>query len=368
MGPKMKLGFGLMRLPMLEGGTIDIEQTKQMVDMFMEAGGTYFDTAYTYNNGASEEAAREAIVKRYPRDSFTLATKLNAGAAANAEDARRQIDTSLERTGAGFFDYYLLHSVMMANYEKYDEFDLWSFLAEVKASGKAKNVGFSFHGTPELLEELLDKHEVDFVQIQVNYADWEDLNIASRRNAEILQARGIPFSIMEPVKGGTLANPPRQVADIFDAVNPGASYPSWAIRFAAGLEGVMVVLSGMSNVEQMADNLSYMREFEPLSDKEMDAIRKAQEVLAGIDSIACTGCSYCTKGCPMEIHIPDVFAAMNVKMIFGDDATAGTKYWLATRHGVLASACIQCGQCESVCPQSLPIISLLENCATEFDK
>lgn len=256
-----KLGFGLMRLPKLEDGTIDIEQTKQMVDRFLAAGFTYFDTAYVY--AGSEDAARQALVERHPRDSYTLATKINAMAACTDEEScKRQFQTSFDRTQAGYFDYYLLHALQTSNFRKYDDYHIWDFVHEQKEKGLVKHMGFSFHATPELLDELLTKHpEVDFVQLQLNYADWDNPSITSRANYEVARAHGKSIVVMEPIKGGTLAAPPQQVADILKAAEPEASLASWAIRYVASLDGIITVLSGMSDMQQMEDNVSYMEHF-----------------------------------------------------------------------------------------------------------
>lgn len=272
-----KLGFGLMRLPKLaDGKSEDIEQTKKMVDMFIAAGGTYFDTAYVYDDGLSEEATKLALVDRYPRDKYTLCTKLCAWLQCHDEEsAKQQFYTSLERTGAGYFDYYLLHALQRGNYKKYDEYHIWDFAQELKAKGLIKNWGFSFHADPDLLEELLTNHpEVDFVQLQINYADWENPGVASRQCWDICRKHNKPVTIMEPVKGGALANPIQKVQDIFKAAAPEMSFASWAIRFAASLDGIITVLSGMSNIQQMEDNLSYMKNFQPLTDAEQEVIKK----------------------------------------------------------------------------------------------
>ena len=363
-----KLGFGLMRLPKLADGKIDIEQTKRMVDLFMEAGQTYFDTAYVYNGGESELAARLALVDRYPRESYTLATKLNAWMGQQDEQsAKQQFYTSLERTGAGYFDYYLLHAMQRASYKVYDEFHLWDFVKELKAKGLVKHYGFSFHADPALLEELLIDHpDVDFVQLQINYSDWEHPGTASRECWEIARRHGKPIVIMEPVKGGALADPVPGVQKILKEANPDASLASWAVRFAASLVGVITVLSGMSNIEQMKDNLSYMKDFKPLTKAEQEVIRRAQIALNEDRSIPCTACHYCTDGCPMNIPIPEIFKVSNRQR--GNEAFRGRReYTIATTGRGKASSCIGCGQCEQACPQQLEVIKHLKECAELFE-
>lgn len=363
-----KLGFGLMRLPKQSDGKIDIEQTKKMVDMFMEAGLTYFDTAYVYDDGESETATKKALVERYPRESYTLCTKMCAWLGGEGEKtAKQQLYTSLERTGAGYFDYYLLHALQESNYKKYDEYHLWDFVKEQKEKGLIKHWGFSFHASPELLDKLLTDHpDVDFIQLQINYADWENPDVASRRCYEIARKHGKSITVMEPVKGGKLANPQSAVQEVLKEVNPNASFASWAIRYAASLDGIITVLSGMSNSEQMQDNLSYMKDFKPLNEEEQNAIRKAQEILNGDKSIPCTACHYCTSGCPEKIQIPEIFAARNKQLIWGKLEEGQRDYESAVSAGAHASACIACGQCERVCPQQIKVIERLAECAKNF--
>lgn len=355
-----KLGFGLMRLPR-RGRGINIKQTSEMVDRFLEAGLTYFDTAFVYQG--SEAATKKALVDRYPRESFTLATKLFAANVPSEEEAKAEFETSLKRTGAKYFDFYLLHCLMKSNYEKFDQFHLWDFVKEEKAKGRIKHYGFSYHDGPELLDKLLTDHpDVEFVQLQINYADWDDADVQSRANYEVARKHGVPIVIMEPVKGGKLANPPKEIKKLFKEYNKDASYASWAIRFAASLDGVLAVLSGMSNNAQMDDNLSYMKDFKPLNDEEMEIIKKAQAILKSSKEIPCTACRYCVEGCPKQIPIPDVFAARNKQLGLGLVEEAKKSFAEAVKGKGAPGDCIKCGKCQRVCPQQLKIIDLLKEC------
>lgn len=361
----MKLGFGLMRLPR-KGPRIDVEQMKQMVDRFLEAGGTYFDTAHVYIG--SEEATKKALVSRHPRESYTLATKLFAPTAPTEKIAREQFNTSLKRTGAEYIDYYLLHSLMDNNVKKYDRLRLWDYVRDLKEKGLIRHYGFSFHGGAALLDRLLTEHpDAEFVQLQLNYADWESPSVQSRANYEVARKHQKPIVVMEPVKGGHLAKPPREVEQLFRAYDKDASPASWAVRFAASPEGILTVLSGMSNLEQMEDNLSYMRNFRPLNAEEQKVIFAAQRLMGRSETIPCTACRYCVKGCPKGVPIPEIFAAMNRRIGNGQFTEAAADYKAATETGSKASDCIACGQCENVCPQHLPIVRRLKECATVFD-
>ncbi|MGM9974193.1 MAG: aldo/keto reductase, partial [Clostridiaceae bacterium] len=351
-----KLGFGLMRLPMI-GDEVDLEQTKSMVDYFLEKGFTYFDTAYGYLNGKSEEAIKKALIDRYPRESFQLATKLPAWAGAKtSEEAKEMFWTSLKRTGAGYFDFYLLHNLGGERTKAFDDFGIWNFLQEQKEKGLIKHLGFSFHDKAEVLEKILSKHpEMEFVQLQINYADWDSPQVESRKCYEVARKHNKPIIIMEPVKGGSLSNLPSNIADIMKAAKPDVSLSSWAIRYAASLEGLITVLSGMSNLEQLKDNVASMEDFKPLNQEERKVIKTVQEELSKIPKIPCTACDYCTKGCPMEIAIPEIFKAMNSYLVYNDMNSAKRTYGFATNNKGRASDCITCGQCEAACPQHIKI-------------
>ena len=370
-----KLGFGLMRMPLTDpnnDAAVDIEQVKQMVDLFMEKGFTYFDTAIMYNGFASQRVAKEAIVDRYPRDRFTLATKLHNAFFNTAEEMEKVFSDQLEQTGAGYFDYYLLHGIEAGSYPKYEELRCFDWLLGKKAKGLVKHAGFSFHDTPELLDEILTKHpEMEFVQIQLNYLDWESEWIQSRKVYETAVKHGKPIIVMEPVKGGTLAKIPAEAEKLLKAEDPQLSVPSWAIRFAASQENVMMVLSGMSNVEQMKDNLSYMEDFKPLTEEEKELTQRVAGIINAQIAVPCTGCSYCTEGCPMQIPIPKYFSLYNEDMRENLEEKGWTvnfsNYDNLTQQFGRARDCVACGQCEGVCPQHLPIIDKLKDVSAHFD-
>ncbi len=370
-----KLGFGLMRMPLLDktnAADVDIEQVKKMVDLFIEKGFTYFDTAWMYNGFASESVAKTALVDRYPREGFTLATKLHAGFFNSPEDRDKIFNSQLEKTGAGYFDYYLLHGIESSMLPKYEKFDCFNWILEKKAQGLVKHAGFSFHDSAELLDEILNKHpEMEFVQLQINYLDWESKWVQSRACYEVAVKHGKPVIVMEPVKGGTLARVPEDAEKLFKEHDPRMSIPSWAIRFAASLDNVMVVLSGMSSIEQMEDNLSYMEKFKPLTDEETALCFKAADIINSQTAIPCTGCSYCTEGCPNKIAIPQYFSLYNEDMRERLEEKGWTinftNYDILTEKFGKAKDCIGCGQCESLCPQHLPIIEKLKEVSAHFD-
>ena len=363
--PIGKLGFGLMRLPR-RGVNIDVNQMSQMVDLFLDAGFTYFDTARVYPG--SETATRKALVKRHPRNSYTIATKLNTMISPTGKMARKQLRTSMSKLGVDYLDYYLLHNLTNGTQNSYERLGLWDFARDQKKQGVIRQFGFSFHAGPQLLDQLLTQNpDVDFVQLQINYADWENERITSRANYEVARSHSKPIVVMEPVKGGKLANPAPEVRALMDEAAPGASYASWAIRFAAGLDGILTVLSGMSNVAQATDNISFMRDFKPLDEREMDVIRRARKILGNANDIPCTACGYCLEGCPRRIIIPGVFAAMNKKLIGGQINEARADYREVVRRGNFASACIGCGKCEAVCPQNIQIIEQLRTCVDALE-
>ncbi len=362
-----KLGFGLMRLPK-DGEKIDVEQTKQMVDLFMDAGFNYFDTAWAYDG--SEEAIRKALVERYPRDSFYIASK-HAGwiAGKEGDEALKLLDESLERAGLEYFDFYLIHNAGEWRTGYFDRNDLWNWALKQKQAGKFKHLGFSAHTTAEELDQLLTDHpEMEFVQLQLNYADWEDDFIQSRRCYEVARKHNIPIIVMEPVKGGMLATPPDSVKKVFQDFAPELSCASWAVRFAADLEGVLCVLSGMSNVEQMEDNLSYMKGFTRFTDDERAVLAKAREEMAKIDLIQCTACDYCAKVCPVNVSIAKTLYAINCYRMYGNMDLAKHQESLGTfMYGrKYARECIKCGKCEEVCTQHLKIRDHLQEAVDLF--
>ncbi len=375
MKPIKKLGFGAMRLPLLrpeDDGSVDLAQMEQMVDCFLARGFTYFDTAWMYCGGRSEEYVGKALVARHPRDSFTLTTKLPAYLLKKEEDRERVFREQLRRTGAGYFDYYWLHDVNSHSIRTFDRLDCWDFIRQKKAQGLVRHIGFSFHDGPELLDRVLTEHpDMEYVQLQLNYLDWDSLGVQSRACYEVAARHGKPVIVMEPVKGGTLAKIPAEAEKLLKDAAPDMSVPSWGIRFAASQENVMMVLSGMSTVDQMLDNTSFMQDFKPLTPEEIALTHRAAEMINAQTAIPCTGCSYCTEGCPRHIPIPKYFSLYNEDMrenLEEKGWTINFTYYenLTERFGK-ASDCIACGQCEGVCPQHLPIISRMKDVAAHFE-
>lgn len=367
-----KLGFGLMRLPLADPSDVtkvDYDTLCKMVDLYMERGFNYFDTAVPYHGGGNSEIAfRECVAKRYPRDSYTLTDKLTFFIVQKAEELESFFQQQLERCGVEYFDYYLLHSMNKEYLELAEQIGAFNFVAKKKEEGKIRHIGFSFHDKADVLDEFLTRHpEMEYVQLQLNYADWDNVDVQSRKCYEAAVKHNKPVLVMEPVKGGLLANVPEEAEKLLREAEPNMSIASWAVRYVASLENVAMVLSGMSSLEQMADNLSYMADFKPLTAQEKQLVEKVAQIIISRESIACTGCRYCVDGCPQKIGIPDYFKLMNDISKFGEPQIATAKSYYNHFTGNMgmgkASACIKCGQCEQHCPQHLPIISYLEDTA-----
>ena len=360
-----KFGFGCMRLPML-GEQVDLEQFEKMVDAFLASGLNYFDTAQVYIGGQSETALRKCLTSRYPREAFVLTDKLSGSCFETEADIRPFFRSQLEACGVEYFDFYLMHAQNAKNFVKYKACRAYETAFELKKEGKIRHVGISFHDTAETLDQILTEYpEIEAVQIQFNYVDFEDPVVQSRRVYETAARHGKPVIVMEPVKGGKLVELPAQAQQIFDTLR-GGSNASYAIRFAAGFENMMMVLSGMSTLAQLEENVSYMSDFRPLSETERAAVEQVQKIFRSQDLIPCTACRYCVDGCPMQIPIPDLFSVMNGKKQFPNSDNAGA-YAFRTKGKGKASDCIKCGACERICPQKLPVRKLLEEVAESFE-
>lgn len=352
-----KFGFGFMRLPEVDE-KIDLEATCRMVDAFMEAGFNYFDTAHPYHHGQSETAIRDCVASRYDRSQFVLANKLSGYCFETLEEVKPLFQLQLDLCGVEYFDFYLMHAMSGARHQKFAEMGVYDVVRKLKAEGKIRHLGFSFHDTPEALEQILrDVPDMEFVQLQFNYVDYNDSRVQARRCYELCMQYGKPVFVMEPVKGGSLVNLPQPALELLTDGSPA----SYAIRYAAGFDGVAVVLSGMSNEAQVADNISFMKDFKPLSETEQEIICRVRTMYQAQHRIPCTACRYCVDGCPAGISIPNVFACMNQKLA-GEGAPEKDYAQLSAN----AACCMECGQCETVCPQNLHIRQLLKDVDAAF--
>ena len=363
---KKNFGFGCMRLPMI-GEEVNCDEFCRMIDAFMESGFNYFDTAHGYLDGKSETALRECLVKRYPRESYILTNKLSGGYFSKQEDILPLFNEQLACCGVEYFDFYLMHAQNKQGFEKYKACKAYETVLELKEAGLVRHMGISFHDKAEVLDQILTEYpQIEIVQIQFNYADYDDASVESRKCYEVCRKHNKPMIVMEPVKGGKLVDLPNEAQAIFDSLN-GGSAASYAIRYAAGFDGIIMVLSGMGTMEMVQDNCSYMKDFKPLNDTEKHAVAQVLDILRGFDLINCTACSYCTAGCPKNIAIPNLFGCYNTNMMWG--GSNGKYYYkhIYTSEGRKASDCIECGQCEDVCPQHLPIKQLLKDVAAKFE-
>ncbi len=362
---KKNFGFGCMRLPLLPNGDVDLAVFCNMVDEFMKADFNYFDTAHVYISGKSELALKECLVKRYARDRFVLANKLSANCFNSEADIRPFFDKQLAACGVDYFDFYLMHAQNAVRYKKYCSCRAYELAYELKQEGKIKYLGLSFHDKAEVLEKILSEQpNVDFVQIQFNYLDYDDESIESKKCYDVCKKFNKPVIVMEPVKGGSLIDLPSEAQQIFDSLK-GGSNASYAIRFAASFENIFMVLSGMSNIQQVKDNISFMKEFHPLSENEFNAIKRLREILKKQDTIPCTACRYCVDGCPKNIPIPEIISCINSEKRYGK---GGVYYYILTQEKGKASTCISCGKCESACPQNIKIRSAMKSAVELFEK
>lgn len=360
-------GFGCMRLPVMDGNRIDLEQMKKMVDEFIEAGFNYFDTAHPYHDGQSETALRECLTSRYPRESFLLVDKMSSSFFNSEEEVRTQFLKQLEYCGVEYFDFFLMHALSGENFGKYQRCNVYEVLKQFRAEGKIRHLGFSFHDSPQMLERILTEcPEAEFVQLQFNYIDYDDPIVQSKACYDVCVKYGKPIVVMEPVKGGTLVNLPPAGKAAFEALGSSESIASYALRFVSGFENITMILSGMSDIGQMRDNLRTMRDPKPLSEAEKEAVEKARASIRSLGTIACTGCRYCTEVCPQDIIIPEVMALLNLKKMYKDGGNTW-QYWALIKDHGKASDCLKCGACEVQCPQHLPIRALLEEAVQKIE-
>ena len=361
-----KLGFGCMRFPMTDG-EVDLQAVTQMVDTFLEMGFSYFDTAHGYLDGKSETALRECLTSRYPRQRYILTNKLSVNFFDKEEDIRPLFQKQLEACGVEYFDFYLMHAQDQKSFAKYKRCRAYETALAMQQEGLFHHFGISFHDRAEVLEQILTEYpQIEVVQLQLNYLDFEDEAVQSRRCLEVCRKHRKPVIVMEPVKGGSLVNLPQEAQAVFDSLN-GGSYASYAIRFAASQDGVFMVLSGMGDMDMVRDNCGYMQQFQPLDNREQAAVAEVCDIFPGLGTVACTGCRYCMEVCPQKIPMPAIFACLNAKKIFQNWNSA---YYFRNVQGSggKASDCLGCGACEDSCPQHLPIRELLKKSAAEFEK
>lgn len=364
---KKNFGFGCMRFPMINDKE-DIPQIQKMIDEFIEAGFNYFDTAHVYHGGRSETILKECLTSRYPRDKFILTDKLSNSNFTKEEELEPLLDSQLEACGVEYFDFYLMHAQSATLFEKYKKCKAYEFAFRMKEKGKVKHVGISFHDSAEVLDQILTEYpQIEAVQIQFNYLDYENPSVQSRLCYEVCRKHNKPVIIMEPVKGGSLVNLPEDADQILRRLN-GGSNASYAIRFAAHFDGIAMVLSGMSNLEQLRDNISFMKDYQRLTDVELNALKEVIETIKSKNMIACTSCRYCVDGCPKNILIPDLFGCYNSKKFFRNWNADMYYFDVHTKNHGKASDCIKCGKCEFICPQKLPIRDLLVKVVNEFEK
>ena len=366
----MKLAFGLMRLPKIDNddSKIDIEKFKEMVDEFISAGGTYFDTAYVYHKGESERAFKKAITERYPRDAYTITDKMPMFALKQKEDLERIFNEQLEKTGVSYFDYYWLHALNRNYMTRVDEYDAFGFIKQKQAEGKIKHIGFSYHDDAQLLDDILTKHpNIEFVQLQLNYLDWLSDSVQSKACYDVCVKHNKKVIVMEPVKGGSLVKLPDDADKLFKDADSNMSNASWAIRFAASLENVYMVLSGMTTIEQLKDNLSYMKDFKPLTNQEHNMCLEVAEIIKKVSIIPCTGCEYCTSVCPIGMPIPKLFALYNLDKQVVDTNKQDNNYEELKNAGPRVDKCLDCGACENICPQHLSIRKYLKEVKKHFE-